>query len=146
MYHKGRCYCGIVELEVVGEPEAMGYCHCRSCRLWSGAPVNAFTLWRPQAVRITTGVDIVARYQRTADTQRHYCGVCGGHLMAVHPKLNLVEVCAAAIPTLPFNPSVHVNYSGHVLSFDDGLPKLGEFQIEFDQQNQIRFKRGVRTQ
>ena len=144
-YH-GTCFCGTVELEATGAPEAMGYCHCRSCRLWSGAPVNAFTLWKPQAVQVTTGADVLARYQRTADTQRHYCGICGGHLMAVHPKLNLVDVHAAAIPTLLFIPSVHVNYFDHVLSFDDGLPKLGEFQIGFDEQHQIEFKRGARTQ
>jgi len=32
------------QVEVTGSPEAMGYCHCGSCRSWSGGPVNAFTL------------------------------------------------------------------------------------------------------
>ena len=44
MSHVGRCFCGAVELEVTGSPEAMGYCHCSSCRSWSGGPVNAFSL------------------------------------------------------------------------------------------------------
>ena len=35
--HKGECFCG-VQIEVSGEPEGMGYCHCRSCRWWSAAP------------------------------------------------------------------------------------------------------------
>jgi hypothetical protein len=146
MSHKGRCTCGAVRLEVAGQAEAMGYCHCRSCRSWSGAPVNAFTLWKPQAVRITAGVDLIARYQRTADVQRQYCALCGGHLMAVHPKLDLVDVYAGTLPTLPFIPTVHINYFEHVLSFEDGLPKLGEFQIESDDHEQIEFKRGARTQ
>ena len=51
MTHKGECFCGAVQIEVSGEPEGMGYCHCRSCRSWSGGPVNAFTLWKPAAVR-----------------------------------------------------------------------------------------------
>jgi hypothetical protein len=38
--YKGECFCGAVQLEVSGEPEGMGYCHCRSCRSWSGGPVN----------------------------------------------------------------------------------------------------------
>jgi len=42
--YKGECFCGAVEIEVTGEPNAMGYCHCRSCRSWSGGPVNAFSL------------------------------------------------------------------------------------------------------
>ena len=45
MNHTGNCFCGAVEIEVSGAPEAMGYCHCRSCRSWSGGPVNAFSLW-----------------------------------------------------------------------------------------------------
>ena len=44
MVHAGICFCGAVKLEV-GAPEAMGYCHCQSCRSCSAAPVNAFTLW-----------------------------------------------------------------------------------------------------
>ena len=51
--YRGACFCGAVQLEVSGKPEAMGYCHCRSCRSWSGGPVNAFTLWKPEAVRVT---------------------------------------------------------------------------------------------
>ena len=35
--HKGECFCGAVHVEVSGEPEVMGYCHCQSCRSWSAA-------------------------------------------------------------------------------------------------------------
>ena len=63
--HKGECFCGAVHVEVSGEPEAMGYCHCRSCRSWSGGPVNAFTLWKPNAIRITAGAEQVATFQKT---------------------------------------------------------------------------------
>ena len=65
MVHVGRCFCGTVEVKVTGEPEAMGYCHCASCRSWSGGPVNAFTLWRPEAVAITAGAEHVATFEKT---------------------------------------------------------------------------------
>jgi hypothetical protein len=55
--HKGECFCGTVKIEVTGEPEGMGYCHCRSCRSWSAGPVNAFTLWKPGAVKVTAGAE-----------------------------------------------------------------------------------------
>ncbi len=29
------------------------FCHCDSCRHWSAGPVNAFTLWKPDAVGFT---------------------------------------------------------------------------------------------
>ena len=51
--HKGTCFCGRVHFQVTGEPVAMGYCHCESCRHWSAGPVNAFTLWKPEALQIT---------------------------------------------------------------------------------------------
>ncbi|MGZ6015869.1 MAG: GFA family protein, partial [Phenylobacterium sp.] len=55
MTHKGSCFCGAVAIEVEGGPEGMGYCHCRSCRSWSGGPVNAFSLWKPENVKVTKG-------------------------------------------------------------------------------------------
>src|ERR1700749_4462493 len=51
--HVGRCFCGSVELRVTGKPEVMGFCHCSSCREWGAAPINAFTLWRPDKVKVT---------------------------------------------------------------------------------------------
>jgi hypothetical protein len=129
--HKGECFCGTVQVEVSGEPEAMGYCHCRSCRSWSGGPVNAFTLWKPDAVRVTAGKDQLAMFQKTEVSQRQYCKKCGGHIMTNHPPLGLVDVFAATIPTLHFKPVVHVNYAETVLPMRDGLPKLKDFPKEF---------------
>jgi hypothetical protein len=127
MTHFGSCFCGAVELEVTGSPEAMGYCHCGSCRSWSGAPVNAFSLWRPQDVQIVAGAEHVATFQKTERSQRHYCAKCGGHLMTNHPSLGLVDLFAATIPSLAFTPGVHVNYAETVLPMRDGLPKLKDF-------------------
>ena len=66
MKYKGQCFCGAVQLEVSGAPEGMGYCHCRSCQSWSGGPVNAFTLWKPDEVKVTAGADHVAIQVLTA--------------------------------------------------------------------------------
>ena len=130
MTHVGTCFCGAVEVEVVGSQEAMGYCHCRSCRSWSGGPVNAFTLWKPDAVRIKSGSEHLATYAKTAMSERKYCAKCGGHLMANHPPIGLVDVFAATIPTLAFAPGVHVNYAETVLPMRDGLPKQKDFPKE----------------
>ena len=125
--HKGECFCGAVQVEVSGEPEAMGYCHCRSCRSWSGGPVNAFTLWKADVVRVSAGAENIATFQKTNLSQRQYCRECGGHLMTNHPRIGLVDVFAATIPTLKFTASVHVNYAETVLPMQDGLPKIKGF-------------------
>jgi hypothetical protein len=127
----GSCFCGAVTLEVSGEPEATGYCHCRSCRSWSGGPVNAFSLWKPEAVKVTAGKANLAVFKKTPLSERTYCSKCGGHLMTNHPPLGLVDVFAATLPTLKFSPGVHVNYAETVLRMKDGLPKLKDFPKEF---------------
>lgn len=131
MRHIGNCFCGAVEVEVDGAPEAMGYCHCGSCRCWSGGPVNAFSLWKPETVRITKGSENVATFSKTPASHRQFCKKCGGHLMTEHPSLGLVDVFAATLPTLAFVPGVHVNYAETVLRMRDGLPKLKDFPAEF---------------
>jgi hypothetical protein len=129
--YQGKCFCGAVHLEASGEPQAMGYCHCESCRSWSGGPVNAFTLWKPEDVRVTAGAEHLATFQKTKLSQRQYCKKCGGHLMANHPPLGLVDVFAATLPALKFTPGVHVNYAETVLRMRDGLPKLKDFPKDF---------------
>jgi hypothetical protein len=131
MSHQGRCFCGAVEVEVSGEPEGMGYCHCSSCRSWSGGPVNAFSLWKPENVKVTKGAENVATFNKTALSDRKYCAKCGGHLMTNHPPLGLVDVFAATLPTLAFAPGVHINYAETVLPLKDGLPKLKDVPAEF---------------
>jgi len=131
MSHQGSCFCGAVEVEVSGEPEGMGYCHCSSCRSWSGGPVNAFSLWKPENVKVTKGAEHLATFNKTPVSDRKYCAKCGGHLMTNHPPLGLVDVFAATLPTLAFAPGVHINYAETVLPMKDGLPKLKDFPAEF---------------
>jgi len=135
--YQGECFCGAVHIEVTGAPEGMGYCHCRSCRSWSGGPVNAFSLWKPEAVWVTAGAEHVAMFQKTPLSQRQYCRKCGGHLMTNHPPLGLVDVFAATLPALKFSPGVHVNYSETVLPMHDGLPKFKDFPKEFGGSGEI---------
>ncbi len=129
--YKGSCFCGAVEIEVTGAPAAMGYCHCRSCRHWSAGPVNAFTLWPPAAVKVTKGENNIITYNKTPVSYRKTCKTCGGHVMTDHPPLKLVDVYAAIIPDLKFQPGVHVNYAETVLPMKDGLPKFKDFPADF---------------
>ena len=128
--HAGACFCGAVEIEVTGTPEAMGYCHCASCRSWSAGPVNAFTLWKPENVKVTKGADRIGHHQKTPVSDRQFCRDCGGHLMTHHPTFGLTDVFAATIPSVAFAPGVHVNYAETVLPMKDGLPKLRDFPKE----------------
>ncbi len=128
--HRGTCFCGAVEIEATGAPEEMGYCHCGSCRSYSGAPVSTFILWKAEDVRVTRGAELLGRFNKTGMSDRRFCTRCGGHVMTGHPTLGLTDVHAATLPTVAFEPSVHLNYAETVLPMRDGLPKLKDFPAE----------------
>lgn len=128
--HSGSCFCGAVQFAVGGDPVAMGYCHCESCRRWSAGPVNGFTLWKSDAVRVTRGADQIGTYSKTPRSHRKWCKTCGGHLFTEHPESGLADVYAAVIPDLAFKPGVHVNYQETVLPMKDGLPKMKDLPKE----------------
>lgn len=128
--YKGQCFCGAVEIQASGQPVAMGYCHCASCRSWSAGPVNAFTLWQPGSVRVMKGSDLVGTYHKTEKSHRKWCTRCGGHLFTEHPGWKVTDVYAATLPSLAFLPALHVNYQEKVLRIPDGLPKMKDMPKE----------------
>lgn len=125
--YRGACFCGAVEIVATGEPLEMGYCHCASCRSWSGAPVTAFTLWKADEVKVTRGTELLGGFNKIGMSDRRFCTLCGGHVMVSHPTLGFADVPAAMLPRLPFRPEVHLNYAETVLPMKDGLPKLRDF-------------------
>ena len=135
--HKGTCFCGAVAFELTGEPAAMGYCHCESCRHWSAGPINAFTLWPPDSLRITKGESNIGVYHKTDRSLRKWCKTCGGHLFTDHPQWKLVDVYAAVIPTLKFKPALHVHYQETVLPVKDALPKQKDIPKEMGGSGQL---------
>ncbi|HEX9397621.1 MAG TPA: GFA family protein [Burkholderiales bacterium] len=128
--YQGGCFCGAVQLTVSGEPAAMGYCHCESCRHWSAGPVNAFSLWKSDTVKVTRGADKIGSYAKTPNSQRKWCKACGGHLFTEHPAWALTDVYAAVIPGFPHQAGVHVHYQETKLRIKDGLPKMKDVPKE----------------
>jgi len=119
-----KCFCGAVELELSGDPAAMGYCHCSDCAEWAAAPINAFSLWQPDSVKVTKGEDNIGTFNRTENSDRKFCKTCGGHIMAGHPGMGLIDVYASIIPGLVHEPALHVWYGEKTVSVKDGLPKF----------------------
>lgn len=133
----GSCFCGDVQFELSGAPEAMAYCHCNSCRHWSAGPVSAFTLWKPDRVQITQGADSVAEFEKNPGTgdetvvsRRKWCKSCGGHIYTEHPTMGLVDVSAVVIKDLVFKPGFHVHYQETVHHMKDGLRKFKDLPKE----------------
>jgi hypothetical protein len=131
MAYTGRCFCGAVQFKVKGEPKAMGYCHCESCRSWSASPVNAFCVWTPNDVEVIQGAEQVGQYAKTPMSERKFCKLCGGHLMNSHPPLGTVAFYCATLSGLDFKPAAHIYYAERALTVKDGLPEFKDLPAGF---------------
>lgn len=124
------CFCGAVEVEVTGKPVFAGYCHCADCQAWSAAPINAFSLWKSDSVRITKGEAELGTFNKTEHSYRKFCRRCGGHVMTEHPRMRLIDVYANLLKGYRHQPTLHANYASKMVSVRDGLPKYVDLPAE----------------
>ena len=106
MTHSGSCFCGDVRFEVTGEPVAMGYCHCSSCRHWSAGPVNAFTLWNPGALEVTQGDASIGTYNKTlralASGAKNAAAICSPTIPASVSWMSTPPCCRSCASSRAF--------------------------------------------
>ena len=76
--HKGGCMCGAVRYQLESEKPWSVYCHCKSCRKHTGAPVAALVAGPPELVSWTAGER--ALYQSSPERFRGFCRDCGTSL------------------------------------------------------------------
>ncbi len=97
--HRGTCFCWALEIEATGAPLEIGYCHCASCRHYSGAPLSPYLLWRAEDVTVTEGADLLGRFNKTGMSDRQHCIRCGGHVMTSHPGMGLSPAWPSSPPS-----------------------------------------------
>jgi len=74
----GRCLCGDIRYEISQPVIGTGFCHCRMCQRFSGAPVAAFAVFPREAVRFTKGEP--KYYKSSLIYERGFCANCGSSL------------------------------------------------------------------
>ena len=79
---EGGCLCGAVRYRATGQPTASAVCHCRSCRLASGAPSVAWTVFRASDFAFVRGEP--TRFHSSPPVVRTFCGKCGTPLTYQH--------------------------------------------------------------
>jgi len=123
MTHIGSCFCGAVEVEVTGSPEAMGYCHCPLLPVvvrWAGErlqPLDA--AGRAHQIGRRTCRNVSKDELQPAPVLREVRRSFDGQSIQALVSL---DVFAATIPTLGFTPGVHINYARRCCPMRDGLP------------------------
>jgi hypothetical protein len=72
---EGGCLCRAVRYRVTGESLARALCHCRTCRLASGAPSVAWVVFRASDFAFIA--EQPTRFHSSPGVVRTFCGKCG---------------------------------------------------------------------
>ena len=128
---KGSCLCGAVQITISVPVELAEFCHCKTCRRASGAPVMAWAGVRRDGVDIQG--EALRRFQSSPMIERTFCGLCGtsltireqdssDHLWVAIATFEEAESCV---------PEFHI-WRSERLSWVDTIDKLPRY---------LRFKR-----
>jgi hypothetical protein len=127
--HEGGCLCGAVRYRATGAPHATTLCHCRSCRLSTGAPSLAWVIFREEDVAIIAGE--LAVHNSSPGVERGFCARCGTSLTyrrANRPGLFDVTTASLDEPDA-FPPDKEIWLSERLAweAPNPGLPHFDEF-------------------
>ena len=93
---EGGCLCGAVRYRTTSTPIAATLCHCRSCRLATGAPSVAWAVFRAEDFVFVSGQP--KEFSSSPDVVRAFCGTCGTPLTYRRSsKANTIDVTTATL-------------------------------------------------
>jgi hypothetical protein len=93
---EGGCLCAAIRYRITGVPVAQGLCHCKSCRLASGAPSVAWVVVRYTDFNVVSGRP--SNFRSSPDVTRTFCGTCGTPLTYRHDEsLDTIDVTTATL-------------------------------------------------
>ena len=128
----GGCLCGSVRYELKSEPADAGWCHCRTCQLFSGAPAMAFASIPVTDWVWTRGEDKVRSLRSSSFGHREFCSECGSPLrVQVAHQPDTVDFPIVTLDE-PDNvmPEFHIFFGSKVAWFNtaDDLPRHDKFR------------------
>ena len=132
-YH-ARCHCSTVRYEVAADPVDVKICHCDTCRVVHGAPMQWAAIFHKRDVRFTAGLEARRFFntERLVDARvlpcKVACAVCGTLVADEGRNMWLAFPTLfdfGSPPAVPdaFRPRCHIFYGQRVIDIDDGLPK-----------------------
>ena len=128
----GRCLCGAVRYEIVGEAQRFYHCHCRRCRKATGTGHASNLILQPATLRWLSGSEHVRSF-KVPDAERftnQFCGICGGRLPRQPPGTDRVVLPAGSLDVdPPIAPQAHI-FMGSRAAWScagDGLPEYPEY-------------------
>jgi len=129
---KGSCLCGGVEYEVSMLDMPIIFCHCKTCQKAHAAPFAPSAGVLRKNFRWLRGEDKISSFESSPGKVRHFCSVCGTHLVAERPHQLHVILRVATLDEDPsLKPEAHIWTSHDEESMEyEGIPSFAEWQSE----------------
>jgi hypothetical protein len=114
---EGGCLCAAIRYRFTDAPLAQSRCHCRSCRLASGAPSVAWVVVRYSDFKIASGRP--NRFRSSPHVMRTFCGRCGTPLAYQHDdSLDTIDDTTATLDRPEQFPPAREIWIEHKLSWE----------------------------
>ena len=126
---EGSCLCGKVAFEADALSGAIGHCHCRTCRKAHASSFSTTARVMRDQFRWVRGEEHLRHYESSPGKRRHFCSLCGTHLIAEWVDRPNVILRMGAVDTDPGQrPAGHIWKSHAVpwLSYGARLPMFAE--------------------
>ena len=128
---KGSCLCKKIQYECDELEGAIVNCHCHTCRKAHAAPYAPTAGVKREKFRWLKGSEYLSSYASSPDKLRHFCSICGSHLMAERPHQSHVIVRVATLDEPPSSAAIaHIWCSHDVpwLNENQDTPYYDEWQ------------------
>ena len=128
---KGSCLCGAVEYEVDQLDMPIAHCHCRTCRKANAAVYVSTAGVKREHFRWLKGKEKLSAFESSPGKLRHFCSVCGSHVLGERPAQPHVMVRVATLDEDPGSkPAMHIWCSHDAPWLRDGedVPSYQEWQ------------------
>ena len=106
---RGSCLCGAVVYEVEQLDMPIVHCHCHTCRKAQAAASVPCAGVQRAHFRWLQGEEKLSTFESSPGKLRHFCSVCGTHVMAERPAQPHVILRVATLDENPgTQPVMHI--------------------------------------
>lgn len=126
----GSCLCGSIEYQVA-EIGPTVHCHCRTCRKAHAAAFASTARVTREQFRWLKGEEDLSSFESSPGKLRHFCSVCGSHIVAERKgQAHLILRVATLDDDPATRPSMHIWRSQDVAWLQDQgeTPSYSEWQ------------------
>jgi len=122
---RGGCLCGEIRYQIRGEPLGLELCHCRTCRLASGAPVVAWAVVRREDFALERGEPVA--FRSSPDVERTFCGRCGTSLTYRRDTAQSIDIQTATLDAADAYAPTREIWLEHKLAWMVNDPRLRQY-------------------